>query len=300
MYQAFFGLHEAPFSITPDTDFFYAYKSHQEAFDTLRVALQTGEGFIKIIGEVGTGKTLLCRKLLTSLDEGYVTAWLPNPQLNDKALRHAVAEELGLQLARNVGQHRLLKELQEYLIQLHTDKKRVVLLIDEAQALPEESLEALRLLTNLETRKQKLLQVVLLGQPELDRLLERPAIRQLKQRITFSYRLRPLDRTAMQDYIQHRLSKAGFNGPPLFSHSAMRLLYRATGGIPRLVNIISHKTLMLAFGEGQRRISKALVRSAIEDTEAVGKFHAVWGWVALSLLGLATTCILTGSYFGVW
>jgi MSHA biogenesis protein MshM len=300
MYREFFGLREPPFSITPDTDFFYAYRSHQEAFNTLWVALRTGEGFIKITGEVGTGKTLICRKLLNALNAGYVTAWLPNPQLNDKALRHAVADELGLTLPRNIGQHRLLKQLHDHLIKLHTEGKRVVLLIDEAQALPEESLEAVRLLTNLETRKRKLLQVVLLGQPELDRTLERPAIRQLKQRITFSYKLSPLDRAGMQDYILHRLRKAGYDGPPMFSRGALKLLYRASGGIPRLVNILSHKSLMLAFGKGQRQITRALALAAIRDTEGVINHRPRWAFAFLSLFGVTSTCVLSSLYFGVW
>lgn len=298
MYQEFFNLREAPFSITPDTDYFYAYQSHQEALNTLLVALRSGEGFIKISGEVGTGKTLLCRKLLDALQDGYLTAWLPNPQLNDKALRHAVAEELGLTLPRNIGQHRLLKQLSQYLIERQAEGKKIVLLIDEAQALPEESLEAVRLLTNLETRKSKLLQVVLLGQPELDRMLERPSLRQLKQRITFSYCISPLDRRSMPDYILHRLRKAGYNGPPLFSKSALRLLYRASGGVPRLVNILCHKTLMLAFGKGQRQITRHQALSAIRDTEGVRQLWPVWSLRLVSLLGLGCTGLLVSFFLG--
>jgi MSHA biogenesis protein MshM len=300
MYRTFFGLREPPFSITPDTDFYYAYKSHKEAFDTLWVALCNGEGFIKITGEVGTGKTLLCRKLLDALETDCVTAWIPNPQLNEKALRHAVAEELGMALPRNIGQHRLLKELQNRLIELHREGKRVVLLIDEAQALPEQGLEALRLLSNLETRKRKLLQVVLLGQPELDRMLERPAIRQLKQRITFSFRLEPLDRSGVQDYIMHRMRKAGYDGPCLFSRSALSVIYRASGGIPRLVNILSHKTLMLAFGKGRRQISRTLAVAAVQDTEGAAEPRPVWALALLSLVSLTTSLVLTGIYLGAW
>lgn len=296
MYLDFFGLTEPPFSITPDTDFFYAYRSHQEAINTLLLALRAGEGFIKITGEVGTGKTLLCRKLLDSLGEGYITAWLPNPQLNPVALRHAVADELGLKLPRNIGQHQLLKQLQKHLIQLHAKGKRVVLLVDEAQALPEESLEAVRLLTNLETRKRKLLQVVLLGQPELDRMLQRPAIRQLKQRITFSYTLSPLNRQALPDYILHRLRKAGYNRPPLFTRSALAALYRASGGVPRLANILSHKAMMLAFGKGQQRITHALVRSAVRDTEGVMRTRSMWSWLMLTSFTLASSCTFAGFY----
>lgn len=300
MYQEFFSLKEAPFSITPDTDFFYASKSHQEAFNTLLVALRSGEGFIKISGEVGTGKTLLCRKLLDSLKENYVTAWLPNPQLNDRALRHAVAEELGLILPGNIGQHQLLKQLHSHLIELQAKGKRAVLLIDEAQAMPEATLEAVRLLSNLETRKRKLLQVVLLGQPELDRMLERATIRQLKQRITFSYRLSPLDKQGMPDYILHRLRRAGFNGPPMFTKGALRALYRASGGVPRLINILSHKAMMLAFGKGQRQITRRLALMAIRDTEGTKQTWPAWSLKFLSLAGLSVLCLVTVAYFEGW
>nr|MDJ0808359.1 AAA family ATPase [Gammaproteobacteria bacterium] len=274
------------------------YRSHQEAFNTLLVALRSGEGFIKISGEVGTGKTLLCRKLLDALDGDYITAWLPNPQLNDKALRHAVAEELGLSLPRNIGQHRLLKALQDFLIDRQAEGKQAVLLIDEAQALPEESLEAIRLLTNLETRKRKLLQVVLLGQPELDRILERPSIRQLKQRITFSFELSPLDRQGMPDYILHRLRRAGYNGPPMFSKGALGVLYRASNGVPRLVNILSHKSLMLAYGKGQRRINRRLAICAVRDTEGATQPSLIGRLRLLSLSGFIVIGLLIGSRFG--
>jgi MSHA biogenesis protein MshM len=296
MYEAFFDLSEVPFGITPDTDFFYAYRSHQEAFNTLLLALRAGEGFIKITGEVGSGKTLLCRKLLESLGDEFVTAWLPNPQLNDKALRHAIAEELGLKLPRNIGQHRLLKRLNEHLIELQGEEKRVVLLIDEAQALPEESLEAVRLLTNLETQKRKLLQVVLLGQPELDRKLQQPSIRQLKQRISFSCRLSPLDRRSLADYLFHRLHQAGYNGPHPFTPGALGTLYRASRGTPRLVNILSHKAMMLAFGKGRRRIDRSLMRQAVCDTEGACRRKTPWGWVLTAILGLASGAALAGFY----
>jgi MSHA biogenesis protein MshM len=296
MYQVFFGLTEAPFSITADTDFFYAYRSHQEAFNTLLLALSAGEGFIKISGEVGSGKTLLCRKLLASLGEEFVTAWLPNPQLNDKALRYAVAEELGLKLPRNAGQHRLLKQLNEHLIELQGQGKKMVLLIDEAQALSQESLEAVRLLSNLETQKRKLLQVVLLGQPELDRKLEQPSIRQLKQRIGFSCRLSPLDRRSLPYYLQHRLQQAGYNGPRLFSAGSLDTLYRASRGSPRLVNILSHKALMLAYGKGRRRIDRSLMRLAVRDTESVCRQGHPWGWVVMACLALASGAALAGYY----
>jgi hypothetical protein len=171
MYQTHFGLASLPFTITPDTGFFHNAGTHQEALNVLLVALRTGEGFIKVTGEVGTGKTLLCRQLLNNLEADFVTAYIPNPFLNPTALRMALAEELGIEFARNIGQHRLLKLITERLVELNAAGKRVVLLLDEAQAMPDDSLEALRLLTNLETEHDKLMQVVLFGQPELDRRL---------------------------------------------------------------------------------------------------------------------------------
>ena len=286
MYKEHFGLGEAPFTLTPDTGFFYNRGSHREALNVLLVALQSGEGFIKVTGEVGTGKTLLCRQLLNLLDERFVSAYLPNPFLNPTALRMALAEELGIEFARNIGQHRLLKLITARLIELSAAGKQVVVLLDEAQAIPDDSLEALRLLTNLETEKRKLLQVVLFGQPELDSRLAQDRLRQLKQRIVFSYRLKPLDRRALREYVGHRLHVAGYQGGPLLTGPALYQLHRASRGIPRLVNLLCHKALMAAYGNGSARVTLTHVRRAARDTEGVAHDRRRWMALASGIAGL--------------
>jgi MSHA biogenesis protein MshM len=281
MYEDHFGLRQAPFSLTPDTGFFFRNDAHVEALQVLRVALDAGEGFIKVTGEVGTGKTLLCRLLLNSLDEQWVTAWVPNPYLDPDALRRAIADELRVALGPTPRQHTLVKKLQERLIELAASGKRVAVIIDEAQALSDESLEALRLLSNLETETRKLLHVVLFGQPELDERLAQPQLRQLRQRIGFGYRLQPLDAEGVALYLQHRLSVAGYNGRPLFAQRALRRLHRASGGIPRLVNVLAHKALLLAYGRGLREVSEAEVALAVRDTDgAAAPARAGWGKAA--------------------
>ena len=269
MYLEHFALRELPFTITPDTGFFYNNASHQQAMNVLQVALHSGDGFIKITGEVGTGKTLLCRKLLGVLadDEKFVTAYIPNPSLSPAGLYKALAEELGLNLPNNLGQHRVLKQINERLVELTAQAKQVVLLIDEAQAMPEQSLEAVRLLTNLETEKHKLIQIVLFGQPELDAVLDRDAIRQLKQRIIFSYALSPIGSEGINAYLTHRLVTAGYAGSQLFSGDGERKLWQASRGIPRLVNILAHKALMVAYGQGVWQVTIKHVQAAIDDTE---------------------------------
>jgi MSHA biogenesis protein MshM len=266
MYQSHFGLQELPFGITPDTSFAYACASHQEALNTLLVAVKNGEGFIKITGEVGTGKTLLCRKFLATLDDTYASAYIPNPYLEPRTLLLALAEELGVNLAKESDQHHLLKGLTQALLDLAGQGKSVVLCLDEAQAMPIESLEALRLLTNLETEKRKLLQVVLFGQPELDDKLAQESVRQLRQRITFQYCLGELARDELDYYLAHRLRVAGYRGNRLFTKSAVRALHQASGGIPRLVNVLSHKAMLLAYGEGVQQATPRHVRTAASDT----------------------------------
>lgn len=273
MYTRHFGLSEAPFSITPDTSFFFAHASHQDALNTLLVAARTGEGFMKVTGEVGTGKTLLCRKFLAALaaDGGFVTAYIPNPYLEPMTLLLAIADELRIQYEAALNQHQLLKLLTRHLVETYADHKRVIVCLDEAQALPLETLEALRLLTNLETGKRKLLQVVLFGQPELDTRLNQPSIRQLKQRIGFSCRLTPLGLDEVDYYLAHRLSIAGYRGARLFTEAASRRLYKASRGIPRLINILGHKSLMVAFGEGALQVEERHVRLAADDTESAAR-----------------------------
>ncbi len=284
MYGSYFGLRELPFGITPDTSFAYACASHQEALNTLLVAARNGEGFIKITGEVGTGKTLLCRKFLTTLDESYASAYILNPYLEPRALMLALAEELGVSLEKDAEQHHLLKSLTLALLNFARKKKRVVVCLDEAQAMPLESLEALRLLTNLETEKRKLLQVVLFGQPELDARLAQESVRQLRQRITFQYTLKGLQKQELQHYLGHRLRVAGYRGNPLFGNGAVAQLYRASRGVPRLVNVIAHKAMLLAYGEGVQQIASRHVRAAVADTPAARQQRWWRLWLGLLLL----------------
>lgn len=269
MYEAHFGLQEAPFALTPNTRYFLRAPSHSDALELLLVALSEREGFIKITGEVGTGKTLLCRLLLNELEQKAHTAYIPNPHLDPDTLYEAVAEELGVDVSACANTHQILKALNEKLICLAMGQKQVVLVIDEAQAMPEATIEALRLLTNLETESVRLLQIVLFGQPELDALLQKDSLRQLRQRITFHYRLAPLDRQSVAQYLRHRVSQAGYNGGDLFSAAALRLITRSSGGIPRLVNILAHKAMLSAWGVGDRQVNRRHVARAIRDTESV-------------------------------
>lgn len=266
MYLKHFGMRELPFTITPDTNFFYAYGSWMEALNTLLVAIRSGDGFIMVTGEVGTGKTLLCRKFLRSLGNEVVTAYIHNPYLQPMTLLLAIADELRITYKNNIHQHQLLKLLTVALINFYAAGKRVVLCLDEVQAMPVDTLETLRLLTNLETEKRKLLQVVLFGQPELHDVLDRPSVRQLKQRIVFTYRLAPIDKQGLEGYIAHRLLVAGYVGPRLFLPQALNQLYAAAGGIPRLINILCHKALMAAYGQGMHAVNRAHMRMAIQDT----------------------------------
>ena len=279
MYEAHFGLQEAPFALTPNTRYFLRARGHSDALELLLVALREREGFIKITGEVGTGKTLLCRLLLNELEQDAHTAYIPNPHLTPETLYEAVAEELGVNVERCANTHQILKALNERLIALAMEQRQVVLVIDEAQAMPEETIEALRLLTNLETESTRLLQVVLFGQPELDQILQRDCMRQLRQRITFQYRLAPLDKVSVAQYLRHRLSQAGYNGGDLFAPSALRLISRSSGGIPRLVNIIAHKSLLSAWGRGDQQVSRWHVMQAVRDTDSARVPNLLARWL---------------------
>ena len=310
MYLAHFGLREQPFSLTPDTSFFFACSSYQEALNTLLVAARSGEGFIKIVGEVGNGKTLLCRKFLATLNDGnsasttaigtqdervvtgqlkskFAAAYIPNPYLEPRSLLLALADEFRIVLDPGADQHLMLKALTMALLNFAREGKRVLVCLDEAQAMPLESLEVLRLMTNLETEKRKLIQVVLFGQPELDERLKHNSVRQLRQRISFQYQLEGLRRDEVDRYLRHRLRVAGYTGETLFSRSAVALMHRVSSGTPRLVNIIANKSLMLAYGEGRQRVLSGHVRRAAKDTPESKRDWMIWVWLAASIVAVA-------------
>lgn len=283
MYLEHFGLKELPFSITPDTQFFFPSDASQEALNTILVAARTGEGFIKITGEVGTGKSMLCRKLMGMLSDEFKVAYVPNPYLDTDTLFREIASELGASVAPESSKHQLLHAITDRLKEIHLSGYRALVCLDEAQAMPIETLESLRLLTNLETEKRKLLQVVIFGQPELEDKLNHPSIRQLKQRIAFHYRLTPLVNDEVDYYIQHRLAMAGHAGGRLFSPAALRLLRKRTHCVPRLVNIVAHKALLSAYGKGHQQVTYWDVRAAADDTTSTQKS---WAWVVISGAGL--------------
>lgn len=299
MYLDHFKLNKAPFTLTPNTDFFCELPTHKEALLVLLLSLAQGEGFIKIVGEVGTGKTLLCRILLNSLTDEYVTAYIPNPDQTPEGLRFSVACELGIHPDNHWNQNQLLDAINQRLLNLHRDGKKVVLIIDEAQALPDACLEAVRLLTNLETEEQKLLQVVLFGQPEINNKLGQVGLRQLKQRITFSYNLQPLARHELDKYLNHRMAKAGYTYGSLFTQAAQRRLYRASKGLPRLLNILCHKSLLVAYGQGKNQVDGRAVNRAIADTESFidsDGLELIMSYFAIGALGISILFMLYWIY----
>jgi MSHA biogenesis protein MshM len=294
MYLSHFQLDDRPFRLTPDLAYAWQEPSQEAALTTLEIALDQGEGFVKVIGEVGLGKTLLCRRLLERLQAPFVTAWLPDPHLSPGTLRCALARELGIALPARPTQQRVHEMLQERLTELVAQGQRPVLVIDEAQALPTSTLETVRLLTNLETERRKLLQVVLFAQPELNQRLASPELRQLRQRITYSCRLRPLAPNDVAAYVDQRLRQAGAE-QPLFTPAARRLLARASKGTPRLVNVLADKSLLSAYGRGNRQVQRSDVRRAVGDTESTRE--ALW-WPRLQPAArVAALALVAGSVF---
>jgi MSHA biogenesis protein MshM len=279
MYLRHFSLRELPFSITPDPAFFYPHEGAQAALNTLLIALRSGEGFLKIVGEVGCGKTLLCRQLLGNLQDEFVTAYIPNPDMGPDDLLMALARELDIELVAPLSRHQVLSSLQEGLLR-HAEAGRPVLVcIDEAQATRMATLESLRLLSNLETEKRKLLQIVLFGQPELDEILARPQIRQLLQRITFSEYLGGMRPERVGPYLAHRLAVAAEDGLTdirVFEPAAAASLALYSRGVPRLVNVLAHKCLLLAFGENTHRVLVRHVELAAVDTPGVQMPRPRW------------------------
>jgi MSHA biogenesis protein MshM len=303
MYLYHFGLRELPFTLTPNTQFFFGLPGHNEALTVLNTALISGEGFIKVTGEVGTGKTLVCRKLLNEMAKGFVAAYIPNPYLTPSELRRAVASELQVDLPSGSDQQEFTQAIHQKLVEIRKLGQSVVLIIDEAQALPDESIEALRLMTNLETESAKLMQVVLFGQPELNQKIARPELRQLRQRITFSYELSQMDADQIYQYVNHRMEVAGYEKPStLFSKSVCKKILKASQGTPRIVNTICHKALMLAYGEGEFIISKKHITLAATDTEAAHPISSAswltWALPAVVCAIVTTSLVVHGNFVG--
>lgn len=276
VYLAHFGLNQLPFGITPDTEFACPSKSHREGINLLHFALASGEGFVKVVGEVGTGKTLLCRSFLRELPEDWQAAYIPNPQMDPRELLLEVADELGAaEGPRDIPQ--LVKRINRHLLEVAAAGRKIVLCIDEAQTMPRLTLESLRLLSNLETEKRKLLHIILFGQPELDDMLATHSARQIRQRIAFGHRLRHLDAEEVRRYVEQRLATAGYRGDPLFTRGALRALHRRSGGTPRLINILANKALLAAFGEGLPHVETGHVRAAARDTDGALR-QSWWAW----------------------
>jgi MSHA biogenesis protein MshM len=297
MYLEHFKLNKAPFTLTPNTDFFCELATHQTALNVLLLSLAQNESFIKIVGEVGTGKTLLCRILLNKLAEDYVTVHILNPDQTSDSLLFAIACELNISAKANWTQHQILGAINSRLLELNREGKKTVLIIDEAQALSKASLETVRLLTNLETEEQKLLQIVLFGQPELDSKLEEYDFRHLKQRIMFSYRLQPLSRLDQDKYLSHRLSRAGYTYGNLFTEDALKKLHKASRGLPRLLNILCHKSLLVTYGQGKEMVDKHAVNRAVADTESAGQRISVPTLITFLGLGLLTVSAVLTIYW---
>ena len=268
MYLDHFGLREAPFRITPHTEFFFAGANRGATLEALTYAITAGEGMVKVTGEVGSGKTMLCRVLMERLPDTVETIYLAVPSLSRDEMLAEIAGDLGIDTA-GANTTKLLRALQEKLIAVHAAGRQVVALIDEAHAMPAGTLEEIRLLSNLETDKEKLLQIVLFGQPELDTHLAAPGMRQLKERITHAFVLAPLPPREISEYIKFRLRAAGYHGPDLFGAEALKIIAEASEGLTRRINIYADKTLLAAFAAGTHTVTADHARAAVSDTQIV-------------------------------
>jgi len=266
MYEAFFGLMENPFTLSPDPRYLYLSPQHREAMNCLIYGIGEKKGFMVVTGGIGTGKTMLCRALLAGLDGRTVSALIFNPSLSDIELLKTINQEFGIRLVGRGTKKRHLDALNTFLMQNFAAGKNAVLMIDEAQNLSHNVLEQIRMLSNLETVREKLIQIILLGQPELRRLLALPSLRQLNERITVRYDLKPLAREDVRRYIEHRMIKAGGDkSSSSFTTGSYDLIYRLSRGIPRRINAICDRALLIAYGRDLRTIDRRLVRAAVRD-----------------------------------
>lgn len=266
MYRKFYGLKEKPFNVTSDPSFLFLSRRHKEAFSHLVYGIEQRKGFLEITGEIGTGKTTLCRALLNRLTNKTKTAFIFNPNLSGLQLMRLIVEDFGLKMEKQ-NKMGLYRQLNKFLIEQLVAGNNVVLIIDEAQNLRPSLLEEIRLLSNLETEKEKLFQIVLVGQPELRKKLNSPSLRQLKQRISVRYHILPLDKDEIGDYVRHRLKVAGSSSGYLFDDSALETIFEYSGGIPRLINVICDKALLLGYVLEAGSINEAIVTKSVREVE---------------------------------
>lgn len=288
MYLEFFGLTDPPFRITPNTDYWFEGGQRGDLLATLVYAITHGEGLIKVVGEVGSGKTMLCRMLQQRLPDNVDTVYLGNPTLSPDEILSAMLADLGVTATASSNRQNMLDQLNNALLARHSDGRRVVACVEEAQGMSLESLEFLRLLTNLETASDKLLQIVLFGQPELDQILTDSRIRQIKDRITLNLTLPPLSESETGHYLSSRLQIAGYRGPDLFSASVVKRIARLSNGLSRRINILADKTLLAAFGNNTHNLLPSHVDAAAKDAEMVPTKPALakklsWGWAMTGL-----------------
>jgi type II secretory pathway predicted ATPase ExeA len=267
MYLEHFGLNEPPFRITPHTDFFFDGANRGATLDALIYAITHDEGIVKVSGEVGSGKTMLCRVLMERLPETVTIIYLANPSLSRADILYAIADELRLDVPESARSSVVLRALQDHLIKSFSEGRQVVVLVDEAHAMPVETLEEIRLLSNLEANRNKLLQLVLFGQPELNDILARPDMRQLKERITHNFGLEPLVRDDINSYLDFRMRAAGYRGPSVFSPATLKMIAQSSLGLTRRINILADKALLAAFSSGSHQIGAKEIQAAIRDCE---------------------------------
>lgn len=297
MYYGYFGLSEAPFSITPNPRFVFLSRQHQDALAHLLYGIGRGGGggFVQVTGEVGTGKTTLCRCLLEQLPDEVRVALILNPRLSPAELIASICDELRISYPKRTTSIKVLVDtLNRYLLKAHGEGMRVAVIIDEAQNLDRDALEQIRLLTNLETATQKLLQIILVGQPELRTLLAAPDLRQLAQRVTARYHMAPLDRQETQHYVEHRLNVAGAQRS-LFTRPALRSLHRRADGIPRLVNVIADRALLGAYSSEHAQVTSGVVHRAAD--EVLGTRRRRWIWGAAALISVLAAAAVAHSFW---
>src|SRR3954471_4999560 len=302
MYERYYGLAEKPFSLTPDPKFLYRSPSHANAFELLQYAIRRREGFVVVTGDIGTGKTTLCRAVLENIDRNTFTALVLNPFMSEEDLLKRILQDFGV-ISRedikrgglaHIGKQELIDTLYEFLLGLIPLKASAVLIIDEAQNLPVSVLEQIRILSNLETDKEKLLQIILVGQLNLMPLLKAPEMRQLDQRVSIRYQLDPLDAEGVAAYIAHRLTVAGGSGAVRFAAKAVEKIHRLSGGIPRLINLICDRALLAGFAERSNRISATMVDHAADSLEVQhqAKTPGPWAWLAQRAQFVAGTAVV--------